>query len=321
MEKIIYLFSHIDLDGVGANILLHRFYSFEQVTKFNMVNCDYDRINELLSAFVYKVQNHTLIINPDDELYITDISPDDKIAQEVQSLVASNYLKLDHIHHFDHHATSKEYMDKYLWSTNGEDETSSGTSLLYHYLVKRFNSNFCFPSESIFVKNVTDYDTWAWTKNGNSKAKVLNDLFHLLGHEVFIKRFTNDISPELSPGEQLLLDTDYKNIKKYIQQKNSELLKRDIRGHLVGIVFGSQYISELGNTLAKNHPDVDYIAIINLPLSVSLRSSEDSLVDVGKIARLAGGGGHEHAAGFTIKLNTELDVTDSVFSSLLLLGD
>ena len=64
------------------------------------------------------------------------------------------------------------------------------------------------------------------------------------------------------------------------------------------------YSSELGNILSEKHPELDFIAIIKQN-NIGLRCVKDN-VNLTKIAKHFGGGGHKKASGFplnSVKLN------------------
>ena len=102
-----------------------------------------------------------------------------------------------------------------------------------------------------------------------------------------------------SQKEHEILDLEYERIQKYIQLKNQDIIKIDIKDYVVGVVFAEQYISELGNKLCEYNNDVDLIAIINPSKSISYRTIKPD-VDVSQIAEIFGGGGHIKASGSNI---------------------
>lgn len=63
-----------------------------------------------------------------------------------------------------------------------------------------------------------------------------------------------------------------------------------------------RHYSIIGSAAARLHKDAPFIAIAtDNPLEISLRASKDSPVDLSKIAKSLGGGGHQKAAGYKIK--------------------
>lgn len=72
--------------------------------------------------------------------------------------------------------------------------------------------------------------------------------------------------------------------------------------------------SEIGNKLAKNHPFVVIYYDVQEQRRYSLRSSKDNPehLDVAELAKVHGGGGHKHAAGFVLPLHRALNLTESL---------
>ena len=77
------------------------------------------------------------------------------------------------------------------------------------------------------------------------------------------------------------------------------------RGERIGVSLNSPvHQSDLGEELLKLHPQADYALIWYVDgedRKVSLRSRNGGPVDVSEMAKQHGGGGHKHAAGYTIK--------------------
>jgi len=72
--------------------------------------------------------------------------------------------------------------------------------------------------------------------------------------------------------------------------------------HMIPVVNASVYFSEVGNRLCKMFPDAAFTGFFYDTLEIrqfGLRSSEKGM-DVSEIAKMYGGGGHVHAAGFII---------------------
>lgn len=88
--------------------------------------------------------------------------------------------------------------------------------------------------------------------------------------------------------------------------------KVEINGLTAGIVFAESNISELGNTMCENNPNIDFAMIISIDKSISFRTVKDN-VDVSGIAKSLNGGGHKKAAGSPI---TE-EIKDRLIKELL----
>ena len=89
-------------------------------------------------------------------------------------------------------------------------------------------------------------------------------------------------------------------------QKNSELVK--FAGYKTLAVNSANWPSQVGNELVKKLPPIGIIwSRRDNKIIVSLRS--DRSVDVGKLAKRFGGGGHRGASGFSLPGNAKLPWT------------
>ena len=109
---------------------------------------------------------------------------------------------------------------------------------------------------------------------------------------------------ELENGEIDLDDsiTKYFEAMKLVKECDKKLIIFDLDGYKVGCVIAESYRSEVGNVLSSNHPELDYILIVNFfRNSFSFRTTKDN-VDVSLIAKKyeKNGGGHKKAAGMSI---------------------
>lgn len=316
----VFLYDHTDLDAAGIEVLLKR-STLADNNILVIYHYDYNEINKRIRQFIHYHEGYQF---SNDMLFITDISPNEETAKLLDDFIKKVNAKDEHslsVRHFDHHK-SAVWMKQYEWANLSEDPHDSGTSMFYRYLLKNdlFDTDHMPYGELFnigkFVENVTDYDTWDWTRNGNKTAKKLNDLFHLIGPKDFVNRFVTDIDPDFTNEEDLILLIEQKKIDKYIRGKESQLIIKRVQDKKAGIVFGDQYLSELGNTLAKNHPELDYVAIINPSLSVSLRSSDEG-ADVSEVAKIFGGGGHAHSAGFSLSGSFKEELIHLAFEDVI----
>ena len=102
-------------------------------------------------------------------------------------------------------------------------------------------------------------------------------------------------------ANQLLIQTLNERRAKYLKSHLKDVLKAELDGHQFGIVYASDYKSEIAHELLEQNPDVDAALVIS-PVSVSLRSN--GKLDVAKFAeKYFGGGGHADAAGGRLSVN------------------
>lgn len=326
------LFTHTDLDGVGCAVLAYLAFGRENV---DIEYCNYDDIDEKVMKFL---ESNTV---PYNMYYITDISVSEKVAKEIDSRSWKEKVRL-----FDHHKTA-EYLNKFDWCEVmdfipfTDHLKTSGTQIFYTYLRSQCTcldslSDKVRLNMSKFVNVVRDYDTWRWKELGEEGiiCKKVNDLFYIYGRDKFIRWITHQIHtfinpkdvcfswenkqfPEFSSDDKAVLDQKQKDIDIYIDEKDKQLVQiTDIFGNIYGVVFAERYISELGNRLCELHPELAYIAMIDICKGrVSYRTVREGIDLGGEIANSFGGGGHTKAAGSTFDRKAVIEiVTDIVFN-------
>ena len=299
---MIKLFTHTDLDGVGCSILAQLAFG----TNVDVEYCNYDEINEKVENFL----DNSL----DCDCHITDISISEAVAEKIDK--TNKKYKL-----LDHHQTAL-FLNKYYWCSVAVEDNdgvkTSGTALYYEWLV---NNNYLNKSDVLdkFVNTVRNYDTWLWTKLGDDGiiCKQINDLLYLYGRKKFIEWCITEIElesfPKLCDTDKVILDIKQQEIDSYIKEKEKQLHVSELLGKSCGFVFAERFISELGNTLCKLHPELDFVAIINMSGVVSYRSTRDD-IELGKdVATVFGGGGHAKAAGSTFSKEVQLKVIEELF--------
>lgn len=233
------------------------------------------------------------------ERFNTDISIKDDLASEIDRGYKNNF-KL-----FDHHKTALD-LNKYDWCVvetmnNKKGLQTCGTELFHEYLIAH---KYLKEDVKDFVKLVTNYDTWRWVEIGNMGliSKKMNDLLYLYGRDEFVKwcldKFKNRKSFLMFDKEdELLLQFNQKEIDKYIDSKEKEMIISCDGEYKYGVVFAEKYFSELGNELCTRNPNLDYVAMVNVgTYSISYRTIKEN-IDVGQVAKRYGGGGHQKAAG------------------------
>lgn len=300
--KKLKLITHNDLDGVGCYILLQ--YYLGHIYDIDVSYCTYKNVEDVMSETILNLDKY-------EQVYMTDISvTEDYFNQFFTPEVAKK------IHIFDHHKTAL-YLSQYEIATvevEKNEVLQCGTLLFNEYLKSLEESKN--PNKLIeeFVEKVRAWDTWDWFEK-DFMAKDINSLLYIKGFESFCK----DILKILEEGGSLLSNVDllllkYENDKKdkYLKSKNEELFFTDIKGFYVGIVFADQYISELGNYLCNERPEIDFVAIIGHK-SISYRTVKYD-VDVSKIAQLYGGGGHVKASGSVIPRKIQEKYIEMLFS-------
>lgn len=309
---MIKLFTHNDLDGLACILLAKLAYGKEAV---DFETCRYEDINEKITLYLEEKQYKAY-----DYCFVTDISMKEETANKIHAAFASpgEYISL-----IDHHISAIN-LNQYPWChVTVENEAGikcSGTSLFYEALCSLdvpFKEQLQTPLVKSFVEKVRRYDTWDWQALEDLESKQLNDLFFILGKEHFLEYWENRLATDLGDfsfddTQKLLLEIRQNEIDQYIDSRNDELVEKEIAGYKAGIVFANRFQSELGNQLALLHPELDFIAMINVGGGVSCRTAKEN-VNLAEIAALFGGGGHAKAAGLPVGEEVREMVIDRIF--------
>jgi oligoribonuclease NrnB/cAMP/cGMP phosphodiesterase (DHH superfamily) len=307
------LFSHCDLDGVGCGIV--GIFAFPDI---NISYCSYEDMDKIITEFINNKEYLKY-----DYIYITDLA----IRKETVDLINNthpenfkdNFMLSEMVQLFDHHATSL-WMNENFWckvvvEENGE--ATCGTSLFYNRLIDKGDLKY---NKSLFdfTEIVRKYDTWLWsTKYSDTEPKKWNDFLYIIGRKEFIDYATNAIWSNdalmLDSFANKILNIEQKRIDSYVDYKNKSLKAKTVAGKKAGIVFAESYVSELGNSLANMHPELDFIIMVNPTGGISYRAVKDD-IDLGAdIASLFGGGGHKKSAGSELDKKLIDELIDKIF--------
>ena len=318
MSKI-KLFTHTDLDGIGCAILAYLAFGRDNV---DVEYCNYNDVDEKVETFL----SNSDLRNLYDKIFITDISISEELAKAIDVWINPFNIRL-----FDHHATAL-WLNEYKWCEvmvghHYSGIKTSGTELFSMYLFEneQFDHYVAYTIANIgfFVDIVRDYDTWRWKELGEDGVvcKQVNDLFYIYGREKFIDWAIHQIQgidyvsplqafPLFSVTDRALLEQKQREIDIYVEEKNKQLVgKIDQFGHTYGVVFADRFVSELGNRLSELHPELDYIAMIDISHgTISYRTTSED-IDLGnEIAHSHGGGGHRKAAGSQFDISVVRDL-------------
>lgn len=294
---MIKLYTHTDLDAAGCIILFKTFLN-------DTLDISVNNNPQVLSKQILKDFDNLKNYN---HIYITDIS----VSKEVAEKLNESYK--DKLTLLDHHKTAL-FLNDYSWCNVRflEDELGKpcGTSMVLDYLLTKGyidEESPMFYQFNMFVNAIREFDTWEFDKTKNEYSKKFNNLLKLYGMKKFTKKyialFSNEITDDysiLTDSDEELLENEAVKIENYINHKSENIIKKDMFGYKAGVVFSELYISEMGNKLNLDHPELDFILIINTSNETgSLRTIND--IDLSEIAIKLGGGGHPKAAGFPIR--------------------
>ena len=274
------LISHVaDIDGVSPVILM----------KLCKLDFDYELkdINELEEYLSELLDTDLSIYN---NIYITDLTVPESIYERINNSEYKNKFKV-----FDHHKTHM-YACDYDYVTI--DINECGTTLFYKYLKTKYKVKKSVDEYTDHVKNL---DIWLWVSKDDIVAKQLGDLFDIFGIDRYINEMVKKLKYnrfKLSKLEKTILEIEQDKIDRYISKKEENMVILNYENYKAGLVFCEKYKSEMGNRLSVNHPELDFIIMINLSGGISFRTDKD--IDLSEIAVKLNGGGHKKACGASI---------------------
>lgn len=313
MNMNVYHISDNDLDGVSALYLSELTFPKENL---KVIRSRTRTIDKMVKEFVEnKWDKNTLFV-------ITDLSIDSQeLAELIDQKVKEGYqMKL-----IDHHPTAF-WLNEYSWATVVNEENgvkTSATSMYFDYL-KEHHGLDVTDLLADYVELVRQYDTWDWFNVGlivngekvpNERSKRLNDLLYIVGKDRFresvLEKLQNDPDYEsfsFTEKEEYILDVEQYRIEEYIASKEKQMktteFTLDERSYQVGLIIGENYHSELGNAICREHPEIDFVVIMDVGRhKISFRATKTD-VDVSVVAKHFGGGGHAPTAGCPLNENS-----------------
>ncbi|MEY8441058.1 DHHA1 domain-containing protein [Lactobacillaceae bacterium 24-114] len=307
-KQLIKIFSHNDLDGFGAPLLLEAvqdkiFPDYE----IDLTNCGAGRIDDEFAKWLQSTES-----NRATDVYIMDMTPDsDYTFKQLNENFANHWLV------FDHHESEEElrqrYSDNSITATNS-NVNPSATSLVWDWIKRQPEFKEVEAAErdklAYLVELIRAYDTWDWqndpgmSEQEKTDADNLDQLFWFYPlndsadfvHDVFAAGWE-----EYAKQNSLLIKTLNERRAKYLEHHLKDVLITKIDGHQLGIVYADDYKSEVAHELLNQNPSVEAALVIS-PVSVSLRSN--GKMDVAKFAeKYFNGGGHADAAGGRLEIN------------------
>ena len=306
-KRHIKIFSHNDLDGFGAPLLLPalRPYLFNE-TDFDLTTCPAGSLDETLDHFLQQsnVQSYS-------DIYMMDMTPSSEyIFHQLEQHFANHWLV------FDHHESEEKFRQKYTANciTAADPQINpSAVSLVWDWVTqkKEFTT---IPQERQqqlhqIVELIRAYDTWDWQndvhmdKKERQNADELNQLFWfypLSQSQKFIENLYQIGWLKYHDQNVLLINTLNGRRQRYLDKHLKNVLKFKAGGHSFGIVYATSFKSEIAHALLKHHK-VEAALIIDAH-SISLRSNGQ--LDVAKFAeKYFSGGGHADSAGGVLPLN------------------
>ena len=280
MKKKTLLITHTDLDGVSPIILLgltDKKFEYKSVEIHDLPTTWEELKNEGLDKY--------------EEIFITDLTLTQEIYDDIEN------LKLN-VKVFDHHETHLfanryNYVDVRV-DINGVK--TCATEIFYLFLKKTFKE-LDKPIIKEYVNYVREIDTFTFTTD---IPREIDNLKSVYGTKDFIKTITRRLKKndefKFTSFEKRYNKLKAQEEQRYIDNRSEKLVHYKIDGHDVGVVFAERYKSDLGNVLSIDHPELEFIILIDASSRISYRAVRDD-VSVSEFAATYGGGGHRLASG------------------------
>ena len=321
--------SHLDLDGYGSTILSEILKSFypEGAMTLETKNILLNKLNQTLTEALDHDEDYDMIV-------ITDLA----INQDLINIIRE-HPHGDKIRVFDHHITDIDKLpDNFVISENSPlhpNKLTCATELYYDYIRNDkiyglIKDNNIRKAIAYFVECVRVYDTFEfWPSRNDSSNELdltyvdaprLNILFHIVEREEFHKYIFDYIfsgmwdhltqSTPLYPWVSKVLELEQNKNAKYVESAVKRMTTTQFKytiykegkvynlDYVAGVIFAEKSSPVIANTALERYDNIDFCAVVSNN-QISIYSNKNN-IDVSKIARIFGGGGHFNAAGFTI---------------------
>lgn len=301
-NKIVLIFHHTDLDGIGVKIIgIKRAQSLG--LPYKTFACNYHEINQAVISALKAFSSKEVA-----EIIIGDIS----VNTEVAKMIDAYYKDGVDVTLRDHHL-SAEWLNQYPWAyvTEAEQDTARcGTYLLAQ----------CYPTifsdMETFITAVDSWDTWKWKATNDLAAKNLNSLLQIMGEDKFTDYILDLYSNQhqkivtnyqlFTPDAKLRIEVRDDMIKSTAEKCDKAMWVADCKvSHFTlkcGVIFCNTSISSVADCVLDKHPELDFLAIVALPRNISFRTQKNLPIPLSEIASkfTGSGGGHPHSAGAVI---------------------
>lgn len=306
-KQHIKLFSHNDLDGFGAPLLLEALQPtmFNNVT-FDLTTCAAGQLDNTLAGWFASAEASTF-----DAVYIMDLSPtSDYSLQQLDSTFANHWLI------FDHHESEADLRQKYAAhcpTAADPNQHPSAVSLVWDWVQtqKDFDKVAADRKQQLatIVELIRAYDTWDFqddrlvTPEVKQAADELNQLFWfypLAQSESFVASVFAAGWEQFRSHNDLLITTLNLRRQRYLNNHLKDVMEFELDGHKLAMVYADDYKSEIAHAVLEQSTAAACLVVS--PKSVSLRSN--GKLDVAQLAQTYfNGGGHPDSAGGSLSLN------------------
>jgi nanoRNase/pAp phosphatase (c-di-AMP/oligoRNAs hydrolase) len=218
-------------------------------------------------------------------------------------------------HIYDHHKTALERLAGLDFVTF--DMNRSGAGLIWDYLFGQDSPDACYDQGTNFeprpwyVDYVEDRDLWRHALRG---SKAVSAFIMSLPMTIDDWNYLDKINVE--HAEQFgvrILNHIERYVKEAVNESQRGFFRIEPNVYMTTEVVNCPYMncSEVGNVLAKKAAvGLTWFERADGQIQFSLRSEGDT--DVSAIAKIYGGGGHLHAAGFRLPIGPGRELIDAI---------
>jgi len=277
----ILVITHNDLDGAGSAAVVKVCHPNDTL---NFIPTAHDVLDDLTEVAFTSLRESAI-----DLLIFTDISPSLSRIQQIRD-ENLEVIILDHHKHSD-------------WA---DPEARVGVRGAYG--VERCGTTLAaayFDKDSLLFQDVLNaieaWDLWKLEDPLRGKGESLNKLHSLIG-TVRMREYLQDVLTGTASLEvSWVLDCALQHDKSYARKRaDAAVIETDSEGNTYAVthVGRAELNGNVGGILATKDT---YAMLLNPEEgTISLRSVNEG-VDVGRIAKQRGGGGHHNAAGYPLK--------------------
>ena len=295
MKRII---THNDLDAIGYLIILKEVVGLDIFNKkeIELSMIQPGQLEEYLSDTIYRSDIY-------DFIHIGDL--------EFKKVNGFDTIK-SKVLFVDHHPKSVELTKPWSYTRVAGPVKQCAASLIWHkYKGKVKRDTVKYKCICKFIEDVRLWDTWDWVKGENDIPRLLNILSNTMGLEEFMEAVSEYIHTAKNPYDRVgiyaddILRDPIKRVKEFNKWIDKEVLPTRKDVEIEGINFAlfdvAESVSELGYELGRRpgeEYDVDAF-IFRSGNKLSFRRKNEE-VDILRIVRQMGGGGHPGACGVVI---------------------
>jgi len=278
MSTQYYVLTHTDLDGTGCEIVARLLYDNPVVIRSE---ADQARVDEAVQGLLARRREGS-----GGYIIIADVCPREETLAALDDEGG--------VFIYDHHATAAGRCYQYPWAMI--DQTRCGCKIMFEEESKRLERRID-PEVQKFIDAVDAYDRWQLGTSARLAGENLNFLHRFIWHDRMVRR---GAQLELDDRERWLVECFKENIAR-TAEKVIKVCKEgvDEDGHRFVAVIADVFTSDVSEAIAQAYPEAEYVLVINpMDGAASIRVRNGQKLDVSKIAKKRGGGGHPEAAGY-----------------------